>query len=48
MEETLDKNVLIQELRTLKEEKMNKQERLDTLNKELENTKENEEKEYDE
>lgn len=48
MEETLDKNVLIEELRTLKEEKMNRQERLDTLNKELENTKENEEKEYDE
>lgn len=48
MEETIDKNVLIEELRSLKEEKMNKQQQLDNLNKELEKTKENGEKEYDE
>ena len=48
MEETLDKNVLIEELRALKEEKMNKQEQLRILNSELENTNENEEKQYDE
>ena len=44
MEEALDKNVLIEQLRSLKEEKIEKQEQLEVLNSEignLENTKEN-------
>lgn len=47
MEEALDKNVLIEQLRSLKEEKIEKQGQLEALNMEIEeiekiqNTKEN-------